>query len=72
MEAALRAQLPADEASLAEVNPDGWRHRTTPGAFYDEVKADFVIQPGDKGKPEDYPANPPFRPSTTSGGPDGQ
>ena len=40
MEAALPAQLPADEASLAEVNPDGWRHRITPGAFYDEVKAD--------------------------------
>ena len=35
-------------------------------------RRDFVIQPGDTGKPEDYPVNPPFRSSTTSGGPDGQ
>ena len=35
-------------------------------------RRDFVIQPGDTGKPENYPANPPLRPSATSGGPDGQ
>ena len=35
-------------------------------------RRDFVIQPGDTGKPEDYPANPPFRPPPTPGGPDGQ
>ena len=35
-------------------------------------RRDFVIQPGDTGKPEDYPVNPPLRSSTTSGGPDGQ
>ena len=29
MQAAQPAQLPADEASFAEVNPDGWRHRIT-------------------------------------------
>ena len=40
MQAAQPAQLPADEASFAEVNPDGWRHRITPGPCYDEVKAD--------------------------------
>ena len=33
-------------------------------------RRDFVIQPGDTGKPEDYPANPPVRISTTSGGSD--
>ena len=35
-------------------------------------RRDFVIQPGDTGKPEDYPVDPPLRSSTTSGGPDGQ
>ncbi len=35
-------------------------------------RRDFAIQPGDTGKPEDYPVNPPFRSSTTTGGPDGQ
>ena len=40
MEAAQPAQLPADEASLDEVHPDAWQHKITPGAFYDEVKAD--------------------------------
>ena len=35
-------------------------------------RRDFLIQHGDSGKPEDYPVNPPFRPSTPSGGPDGQ
>ena len=40
MEAAQPAQLPADEASLDEVPPDAWQHKITPGAIYDEVKAD--------------------------------
>ena len=40
MEAAQPAQLPADEASLDEVHPDAWQHKITPGAFYDEAKAD--------------------------------
>ena len=40
MEAAHPAQLPADRALLDEVHPDAWQHKITPGAFYDEVKAD--------------------------------
>ena len=40
MEAAQPAQLPADEASLDEVPRDAWQQKITPGAFYDEVKAD--------------------------------
>ena len=40
MEAAQPAQLPADEASLDEVHSNAWQHKITPGAFYDEVKAD--------------------------------
>ena len=40
MEAAQSAQLPADEASLDEVHPYAWQYKITPGAFYDEVKAD--------------------------------
>ena len=40
MEAAQLPQLPVDEASLDEVHPDAWRHKITPDAFYDEVKAD--------------------------------
>ena len=31
-------------------------------------RRNFVIQPGDTGKPEDYPVNPPFRPSSPQGG----
>ena len=27
-------------------------------------RRDFIIQPGDSGKPEDYPANPPYRTET--------
>lgn len=34
-------------------------------------RRDFVIQPGDTGKPEDYPVNPPVRPSNPQGGSDG-
>ena len=40
MEVAQPAQLPTDEASLGEVHPDAWQHKITPGAFFEEVRAD--------------------------------
>jgi len=33
------SELPPDEASLDDVQPDAWKHKITPDALYEEVRA---------------------------------